>query len=55
VRRAIAQTGQKITGLMPEKRDTTTPKGGRLLKAFDSLSVVKAENELHGLIPLQIQ
>ena len=43
VRRVIAQTGQKITGLMPEKRDTTTPKGGRLLKAFDSLSVVKIE------------
>lgn len=43
VRRAIAQTGQKITGLMPEKRDTITPKGGRLLKAFDSLSVVKIE------------
>jgi transposase len=43
VRRAIAQTGQKITGLMPEKRDTTTPKGSRLLKAFDSLSVVKIE------------
>jgi transposase len=43
VRRAIAQTGQKIAGLMPEQRDTTTPKGGRLLKAFDSLSVVKVE------------
>lgn len=43
VRRAIAQTGQTITGLMPEKRDTTTPKGSRLLKAFDSLSVVKIE------------
>jgi len=43
VRRAIAQTGQTITGLMPEKRDTSTPKGGRLLKAFDSLSVVKIE------------
>jgi transposase len=41
VRRAIAQTGQKIIGLMPEQRDTTTPKGSRLLKAFASLSVVK--------------
>lgn len=43
VRRAIAQTGQKIIGLMPEKRDTTTPKGNRLLQAFDALSVVKIE------------
>jgi transposase len=47
VRRAIARTGQKITGLMPEKRDTTTPKGGRLLKAFDALSVVKIEQGHH--------
>ena len=46
VRRAIARTGQKITGLMPEKRDTTTPKGG-LLKAFDGLSVVKIEQGHH--------
>ncbi len=47
VRRAIAQTGQVIEGLMPEKRDTPTPKGNRLLKAFDSLSVVKVEDGHH--------
>jgi transposase len=47
VRRAIAQTGHKISGLMPEHRDTTTPKGSRLLKAFASLSVVKITQGHH--------
>lgn len=44
VRRALAQRRQVIEGLMPEKRDTPTPKGSRLLKAFYSLSVVKIED-----------
>jgi transposase len=47
VRQAITETGQKITGLMPERRDTTTPKGARLLKAFNALSVVKIEEGHH--------
>jgi len=47
VRQAIAETGQKIIGLMPERRDTPTPKGARLLKAFNSLSVVKIEEGPH--------
>lgn len=45
VRQTIAESGQKIIGLMPERRDTPTPKGARLLKAFSSLSVVKIETE----------
>lgn len=47
VRQTLAEAGQKISGLMPERRDTTTPKGARLLKAFNSLSVVKIEDGDH--------
>jgi transposase len=44
VRRHLAQTGQVIEGLMPEKRDTPTPKGQRLLRAFATLSIVQIED-----------
>jgi transposase len=52
VRRTIAQTGQKIRGLMPEQRDTTRPKGARLLKAFNILSVVKLSDGQHSRLLL---
>jgi len=47
VRQTIAHTGQKIRGLMPEHRDTPKPKGARLLKAFDTLSLVQFSDGLH--------
>lgn len=44
VRRHIAATGQKIEGLMPEKRDTLTPSGQRLLRAFAAVCLVRWED-----------
>ena len=41
VHRHIAQTGQKIEGVMPEKRDTFTPSGLRLLAAFAGVCLVR--------------
>jgi transposase len=41
VHRHIAETGQKIEGLMPEKRDTFTPSGLRLLGAFAAVCLVR--------------
>jgi hypothetical protein len=37
----VAQTGQKIEGVMPEKRDTFTPSGLRLLAAFAGVCLVR--------------
>jgi len=45
-RRYLAQTGQVIEGLMPEKRDTPTPKGQRLLRALATVSLVQIEEGL---------
>jgi hypothetical protein len=47
VRRHIAQTGQMIDGLMPEKRDTRTPSGQRLLRAFALVCLVRLDDGLH--------
>jgi len=47
VRRHIAATGQKIEGLMPEKRDTLTPSGQRLLRAFAAVCLVRWEDGQH--------
>lgn len=44
VRRHIAATGQKIDGLMPEKRDTLTPSGQRLLRAFAAVCLVRLDD-----------
>lgn len=44
VRRHVAQTGQVIDGLMPEKRDTLTPTGQRLLRAFATVSIVQIDD-----------
>lgn len=47
VRRHIAATGRKIEGLMPEKRDTLTPSGQRLLRAFATMCLVRLDDGLH--------
>ena len=41
VHRHIAQSGKKIDGVMPEKRDTFTPSGLRLLGAFAAVCLVR--------------
>jgi hypothetical protein len=37
----VAQTGQKIEGVMPEKRDTFTPSGRRLLAALAGVCLAR--------------
>jgi transposase len=44
VRHTNTTTGRPIVGLMPEKRDTLKPKGQRLLRAFQYMSVVVLES-----------
>ena len=55
----MAQTGQVIDGLMPEKRDTLTPKGQRLLRAFATVSIVQIDDgrevRFHLSEPTQVQ